>query len=407
MQISRRKILTLMQCLLLVASVSTVSAQASPRPLWTSDTLHSPTLGQTRKLRIALPADYDSPSNLAERYPVLIVLDAQWDLMFASTVANSQFLAVRGSPAIPRLIVVGVENDIPDRRYHDMMPPTGREGSGGGAAFLDFLKSELSHHIAQRYRTLPYTVLMGHSMSGLFAAWTYGQAPDFVSAAIAISPSTQEDTFVTRQVREGIVKRGNSGRFYIHNSADETVALDSTTQAMVREVSRASAGRAFRYDRTSDVSHLNTPLIGAISGLQFVFAPVSLAGLGIRERYRRSSANEIVRQVDEMLAKHESGTRELGLPNMIPLVFLTGLTLGLRTTDLAPALLHICEHTERLYPLAWNGAACAGEALALLGRTDDATRKFNQAVDLARRAGDNVAVQQIIRTSKGLAKSSS
>ena len=75
-------------------------AQTVAPPLWTSDSMRSNILGETRALRISLPEGYDAREYASERYPVLFVLDAHGDVPFAATVANARALAGTNAPAI-------------------------------------------------------------------------------------------------------------------------------------------------------------------------------------------------------------------------------------------------------------------------------------------------------------------
>ena len=118
-------------------------------------------LNETRKLRISLPQGYQLPEFADERYAVLIALDADLQYQFAITPAAAWGLATADAPAIPRLIVVGVETPDP-KRYHDMSPPFpgAPQNAGGAPAFLRFLSSELRPYLSARYRTNSVTVLL-------------------------------------------------------------------------------------------------------------------------------------------------------------------------------------------------------------------------------------------------------
>ena len=75
-------------CLLACLPSRPLRAQGATQPLWTRDSLRSSILGEQRFLRISLPAFYNAPWNSPERFPVLIVLDAQGDLPFTGIAAT-------------------------------------------------------------------------------------------------------------------------------------------------------------------------------------------------------------------------------------------------------------------------------------------------------------------------------
>src|SRR5687768_14951844 len=107
----RGRVLTLSVALL--ASTSPIANPARPQSvapvLWTADSIRSEVLGETRRVKIALPIGYDARENALERYPVLIVLDADGEPAFTAVVANVRSLSGRSGALLPRMIVVGVD----------------------------------------------------------------------------------------------------------------------------------------------------------------------------------------------------------------------------------------------------------------------------------------------------------
>ena len=104
---------------------------------------------------------------------------------------------VNGNLQIPELIVVGVPNTD---RTRDLTPtrnasrPTGGSdpslrGSGGGDAFLAFLRDELIPTVDAAYRTTDYRILVGHSFGGLMSLHAFLSEPALFQAHLAIDPS--------------------------------------------------------------------------------------------------------------------------------------------------------------------------------------------------------------------------
>ena len=143
-------------------------------------TLFSQVLGEERHYFINLPASYQKDEVYTDKkYPVLILLDADTNFRFASSMI--QFMSAGETEQIPEMIVVAVVNTA---RTRDMT--TGLRGQKDN--FLTFLESELLPQIDQQYRTLPYRVLVGHSLAGLFALHCFLQQRAF-QAYIAIDPT--------------------------------------------------------------------------------------------------------------------------------------------------------------------------------------------------------------------------
>jgi uncharacterized protein len=109
-------------------------------------------------------------------------------VLFAT--ALTTFLAANNR--VPGLIVVAIENTD---RNRDLTTPTQNEvqgmSSGGADRFLQFLREELIPWTDDNYRTVPYRILLGHSLGGFFAIHALFSQPQTFDAYIAISPSVQ------------------------------------------------------------------------------------------------------------------------------------------------------------------------------------------------------------------------
>lgn len=384
---------------------STLYAQTVSSPLWTSDSINSKILGETRMIRISLPKDYDAGEYAFEHYPVLFVLDAQYDIPFAATVANARALAATNAPAIPQLIIVGVET--PDRtRFHDLTPPPsgdaakGLAGAGGGQEFLQFLATELRPYLASKYRTQSVTILAGHSLSGSFAAWAFGEAPDFLTGVIALSPSLpwlNTDGFAGRQVVDKIRARPKPGRLFVLNGEGEH-AMNIGIQSFIAAVNDQPAPIwSLEYQRLDEVSHSHTQTLGMIPGLRFIFRPVSLAGYQVEFDDDQPPLVTFSAAFDSNREKYLRGARELGLPERLPLNFLIGQSRRYQGNAMAPLLLRLCQEIITSYPTLWQGYDCAGDAQARLGRTTEAASNYRRALEAAQKAGDKENADRLAR----------
>jgi predicted alpha/beta superfamily hydrolase len=397
---TRRRRLTLAAALIIVAGLVNRPLHSQPvaGPLWTTDSIHSNVLGETRRLRIALPLEYDVREYEAETYPLLIALgDA---ITFTATVANARALAAGGAPAIPRLVIVNVETPDPSRFYNMTPPVVGSlAGVGGAPAFLRFLSTELRPYIAAHYRTNTVTVLAGHSLTGLFAIWAFGQAPDFLTGAIALSPSLPLfEGSAARQVLDGITARTTHGRLFLLASASEHFAMDSAARSFAAALNaQPAAPRVFDYQRIPDASHGNTALLGMVPGLRFIFRPVSLAGHMIEHLGAEAGIPRLLAVFDSTHDAYIRGTRELGLPQRLPLSFLLAQSRSWADSASAPLLLRVCETLISSYPTLTNGYECAGDAQARLHRIGEAAANYQRAIEATRIAGDNAATGRIAR----------
>ena len=147
--------------------------------LWT---IKSTSTGRDYDLYIHIPKQYDKDQTA--KYPVLYLLDAQWEFMLVEQVVGGLVF----DQYMPDLIIVGItysgENaDYDGLRAMDLTPtPTeGIKGSGDGPKFLKFLKTELIPFVEASYRVDPARrVLMGGSLGGLFTLYAMLSDPRLV-----------------------------------------------------------------------------------------------------------------------------------------------------------------------------------------------------------------------------------
>ncbi len=148
--------------------------------------IKSDILDETRPIIVGTPRSYESGQ---EAFTALYVLDGSAHFHYTTTIAS--FLAV--NDRIPEMLVVGVPNFT--NRSRDLTPPVeGQDASIGGANdFLRFLSDELIPWVDERYRTRQHTILVGHSLGGLFTLHALVTQPDVFDGYIAISPSLNWD----------------------------------------------------------------------------------------------------------------------------------------------------------------------------------------------------------------------
>lgn len=181
--------------LLLFATAIISSAQAASYPPVTIAgsevrTIKSTSTGRTYDLYIHKPVDFDK--NKDKKYPVLYLLDGQWDFKLLDSVVGGLVY----DKWMPDIVIVGVtyHGDNPDYntlRAMDYTPTPGDSpGSGGGPKFLSFLKTELIPFMEADYRGDPSRrILGGHSLGGLFTLYAMFSDPSLFWGYLAGSPS--------------------------------------------------------------------------------------------------------------------------------------------------------------------------------------------------------------------------
>lgn len=238
-------------------------------------TLHSRILNEHRPYWVYLPPSYQPNAHSSpQKYPVLFVLDGEWNFPWASEVV--QFMA--DSLQIPELIVVGIPNID---REKDLTPTHAPRDatSGGGLAFETFISEELAPEVNGRFRTVPYRILAGHSLGGALVADAFLRQTNGFQASIAIDPSLWWDNGVLVQRAAGFCPGTNSRSALFTATANWPHSLDPSnsmtgpTELFVSMLkSKASLGIRIGYQHLESEDHNSSRLMGLYDGLRFTFA---------------------------------------------------------------------------------------------------------------------------------------
>lgn len=189
------------------ANISSAESVAYPRitiPGSEVRTMKSTSTGRTYDLYIRKPADYEKVKD--KKYPVLYLLDGQWDFKLLDSVIGGLVY----DKWMPDILVVGItySGDHPDYdalRAMDYTPTPGDpKGSGDGPKFLNFIEAELIPFMEANYRGEPTRrILGGHSLGGLFTLYAMFTRPSLFWGYLAGSPAiTWDNNFTVRQEQE-------------------------------------------------------------------------------------------------------------------------------------------------------------------------------------------------------------
>ncbi|RPJ29628.1 MAG: alpha/beta hydrolase [Chloroflexi bacterium] len=153
--------------------------------------LKSAETGRDYDIYIRLPEEYAQDQN--GKYPVLYVLDGQWDFKLLDSIYGG----LHYDGFVPEMIIVGitysgVKPDYESLRAMDYTPAHDSflPGSGDAPRFLAFLKEELFPFIEASYPANPsQRVLMGSSFGGTFTLYAMFSEPGLFSGYVAASPA--------------------------------------------------------------------------------------------------------------------------------------------------------------------------------------------------------------------------
>ena len=192
-----------------VWSAQPVAAQRVTVPGSEVRTMKSTSTGRNYDLYIHKPVDFDK--NKDKKYPVLYLLDGQWDFKLLDSVVGGLVY----DKWMPDIVVVGItySGDHPDYdalRAMDYTPsPAEPKGSGDGPKFLNFIRTELIPFMERDYRgDSTRRVLGGHSLGGLFTLYAMFTDPSLFWGYLAGSPAIPwGNDFLVKQEADFAAKR--------------------------------------------------------------------------------------------------------------------------------------------------------------------------------------------------------
>ena len=368
--------------------------------------IKSEILSEDRPYWVYLPESYGDETNAPRRYPVLYLLDGDGHFQSATGVVQFMSSGINGNVQIPELIVVAIPNT---NRIRDLTPShttMGFDGeetdflqeSGGGDAFLKFVRTELFPKIDSDYRTAPHRTLVGHSLGGLLALHALLDAPDMFQSYIAIDPSLWwDDKLLVRQAEKiGADNHERRSSVYISlaNNSDIETGEPGLMEEAGREFGRTLAGAEYsgirstlQYFEAED--HGSVPLLSLYYGLLSTF-----------EGYKFRIGDFIAKpSIASVIAHFEGVSERLGVDPEPPESSVNQLGYLLLYTiedlDMAVEMLKL---NVTNYPASSNVYDSLGEAYLVRGDNILAIDNYEKSLVLD---PDNENAKQQLETLKG------
>lgn len=370
---------TIASLLFLLFTIHGVQAQDNdPIVIGTKHSVASEVLGENREYWVSLPESYHQPASSHKKYPLLIVLDGRSHFRSISGAVNYMSFGYNRNRKIPEMIIVAVRNVNRERDFTPDKIITRRKNNTGGAdKFLAFLDGELIPQIEQEYRTMPYRILFGHSLAGLFATHAYMKKDAPFNALIAVDPSfgtwdaqkmdAKLDTLTDQSFKRYLyIATANWGKRNIRNRDRHIRLYESLNRKYEGELPA-------RLEYFENENHGSVPLIAFHNGISAIFE-----GYGISDRDVDSKARllEHFQELSERLSYNFSPPE--ALVNRIAYRLLRSRN----ETDHAKALEFFVLNAEN-YPESFNAFDSLGEAYEALGDKTKAISSYEKALKLS------------------------
>ncbi|MHA7862985.1 alpha/beta hydrolase-fold protein [Flagellimonas marinaquae] len=345
--------------------------------LGTKHRLHSNILDEDRAYWVSLPDSYDDTEAAYKSYPVLIILDGNIHFKSIAGMVNYMSSDAYRSWKIPEMIVVGIQNVDRRRDYTPDKIITVRENnSGGGEKFLSFLEEELIPELERKYRTEPYRILFGHSLSALLATHAYMKEKSLFNAFIAVDPSMGTwDSETMDQKLEAVTNESFKRFFYVATANwGKRNIRNRDRHVRLYEGLNSKCNGTFpaKLEYFENENHASVPPIAFYNGISTIFE-----GYGISYRDVQSK--------DQLIQHFQAISQRLSWDFRPPENLVNQLGYGMlrsRTeSEKVKALNYFILNTEN-FPRSYNAFDSLGEAYETLGDSKNALINYKKSLEL-------------------------
>jgi predicted alpha/beta superfamily hydrolase len=232
-------------------------------------TFFSEIINEKITVQVSLPDTYEHSDTF--NYPVLVVLDGS--TQFEHIAANARFLSTYA--IIPEMIVIGVNTPYERLKFYTHTEPEKYiNRSGKAELYKKFLQDELLNKIRAKYRSAPYQIISGHSLSGLFTSYLALSEDSEFNAAISISPSLWWDKaiLVSQYSKYQQYKRKKPKKWFLSLANEQYDEMKNAFNAMIESLNKASPNNLiWAHSTFPNETHDSTPLIGNSQALKTIF----------------------------------------------------------------------------------------------------------------------------------------
>ena len=238
--------------------------------------LHSSATERDYDIYVRLPEEYTQDQ--VTHYPVLYVLDGQWDFKLLDSIYGG----LHYDRFVPAMIIVGItySGENTDAEYEalramDYTPVASSyiSGSGDAPRFFSFLKEELLPFIESSYRADPsWRVLMGSSFGGTFTLYAMFTEPTLFHAYVAASPAVPYGQGFTFQQEASYASKHKDLPVRLFLSVGEIEELAVPVQEFMQVISeRGYSGLEMETRTIEGERHAGNKPEAFNRGLRFVF----------------------------------------------------------------------------------------------------------------------------------------
>lgn len=238
--------------------------------------IKSTILEEERTCLISLPDSYHDSSNIAENYPIIVLLDGYTHFKTASGIVHFMSSNRNRNNLMPESIIIAIENVDRERDFTVTKIKTKRPNTmGGGRNFLTFIESELIPYIDKNYRTEATRILVGHSLGGLLTLNSYMDKNSIFNAYISIDPSIWWNKDMIENRVDSLSSVSLNKKLYIATANQGEANYERNKQRhnylyeLIKQKSVDSLNVELKYFEQEN--HRSVPLVALYEGLKYIY----------------------------------------------------------------------------------------------------------------------------------------
>ncbi|WP_418511124.1 alpha/beta hydrolase [Corallibacter sp.] len=355
--------------LLVLFSVQAIQSQVIYEPL------KSIKLGETRELKIQLPRGYDDSD---KSYPIIVVFDG--DYLFEPVAGNVDYYSYWED--MPEAIVVGI-NQM-DKRFDDSY--YSEQNSlpiETGAAFFEFVGTELIPHIEKNYRTENFRVAVGHGETANYINYYLLKGVPLFQAYVSISPDLAPD--MNSYLTEKMSKLESKVFYYLATSSDDVKSIKADTETLNTSISAIdNKNLLFSFDNFEGPSHYALPahaIPNALEDIFFVFRPISI------KEYRETIVKLESSPVDYLTEKYQMIKDLFGIEKPILVNDFKAIEAAINKSEKYEYLEELGKIARKQYPETLLGSYYIARFYEETGEPKKAMKTYQSAYVLEEIAG--------------------
>ena len=262
-------------CILLFGVKTTFGQNKTDIIIGNQFVIKSSILDEERTCLISIPDSYNDSTEIAKKYPIIILLDGYTHFKTASGIVHFMSSNRNRNNLMPESIIIAIENIDRERDFTVTKIKTKRPNTmGGGRNFLNFIEKELIPYVDENYRTKPSRTLIGHSLGGLLTLNSYMDKNSIFDSYISIDPSIWWSEEMMKNKVDSISSLSLNKKLYIatanqgENSYERNKNRHDYIYELITKKSEEPLNVEIKY--FDKENHRSVPLIALYEGLIYI-----------------------------------------------------------------------------------------------------------------------------------------